>query len=136
MVEEITALGVELLAVPGLHLADYVLGKVRPPAAPGSLVLEVVLPHIVVFVRVRHRQIAREDIVEGGYVRRALDGRVPAQRHDAASGAPDVAEQELEDRRRTDDLHALGMLRPADRIAERRGLLPPRVLGQDSGHLE
>src|ERR687897_3646262 len=136
MVEEITALGVELLAVPGLHLGDYVLGKVRPPAAPGSLVLEVALPHFVVFVRVRHRQIAREDVVESGYVRRALDGRVPAQRHDAAARTPDVAQEELQDRGRTDDLHALGMLRPADRVAQRRGLLPSRVLGQGPGYLE
>src|SRR5918993_3849744 len=28
------------------------------------------------------------------------------------------------------------MLCPADRVAERRGLLPPRVLGQDPGYLE
>src|SRR5918999_6033094 len=118
MVEEITALGVELLAVPGLHLADYVLGKVRPPAAPGSLVLEVALPRIVVFVRVRHRQIAREDVVEGGYVRRALDGRVPAQRHDAAARTADVPQEELEQRAAADHLHAVGVLRPRDRVRE------------------
>src|SRR5918994_1614888 len=28
------------------------------------------------------------------------------------------------------------MLRPADRVAERRGLLPPRILGQGPGYLE
>src|SRR5918994_6407959 len=114
MVEEIAPLGIELPTVPGLHLADYVLGEVRPPAAPCSLVFEVALPRIVILVRVRHRQIARKDIVEGGYVRRTLNGRVPTQRHDAAARTPDVAQEELEDRRRADDLHALGMMSQAD----------------------
>ena len=81
VIEELTVLGVEVLSIPGLHQAGYVLGKVAPPSRSSGLVLYVVFPCVVVFVDVRHRQVAREDVVQGRDVRRALDGRVATQGH-------------------------------------------------------
>ena len=68
---------------------------------------------------VRHRQVAGQQVEERRDVGRALDGRVAAQREDAAAGPADVAEEELEDRRRADVLHADRVLRPADRVEKR-----------------
>ena len=85
---------------------------------------------------VRHRQIAGQDVEERRDVGRALDRRVPAQRQDAAARAADVAEQQLDDRGGADVLHADRVLRPADRVAERRRALAARVVAQRLGHLE
>src|SRR3954463_9833160 len=46
-----------------------------------------------------------------------------AQREDAAAGAPDIAEQKLQDRSRANDLHADRVLRPTNRIANSGGLI-------------
>ena len=88
---------------------------------------------LVVRVRVRHRDVAGEDVVQRRDVGRALDRRVAAQREDAAAGAADVAEQQLDDRRGADDLHADRVLRPADRVADRRRALAARVAAQRLG---
>ena len=48
-----------------------------------------------------------------------------AQGEDAAAGPPDIAEQQLQDRRRANDLHALGVLRPSHGVADGAGLLRP-----------
>jgi hypothetical protein len=53
---------------------------------------------------------------------------VPAQGHDPAAGPPDVAEQQLDDRRGADVLDADGVLSPPDGVAERARPLAPRVL--------
>ena len=58
---------------------------------------------------------------------------VPAQRHDAAAGTADIAEQALDDRGRTDDLHADRMMRPAHRVAERAGAFAPGVVRDGVG---
>ncbi len=71
------------------------------------------------------RDIAGQRVVESRDVGRALDGAVAAQSHDPAAGASHVAEQELEDARGADNLHAGGVLSPADRVAERRRLVRP-----------
>ena len=83
-----------------------------------------------VVLRVRHRQVARQDVVERRDVGRALDRRVAAQRDDAAAGPPDVAEQELDDRRGADQLDADRVLRPADRVDERAGPLAAGVVAE------
>ena len=59
-----------------------------------------------------------------------------AQREHAAARAADVAEQQLEDRAGADHLHAGGVLRPADRVEERRRALAARVADQRLGHLQ
>src|ERR1043165_7074816 len=51
-------------------------------------------------------------------------------------GRPDVAEEELQDRRGADDLHAGGVLRPADGVADRGGLVAARGAGEDIGDFE
>ena len=51
-------------------------------------------------VGVRHRDVAGQEVEQRRDVGGALDAGVPAQRHDAAAGAADVAQQRLQDRRR------------------------------------
>ena len=75
---------------------------------------------------VRHREVAGEDVVERRDVGRALDRRVPAQRHDPAARPADVAEQELDDRGGADELDADRVLRPADGVDERARALAAR----------
>ncbi len=50
-----------------------------------------------------------------------------AQCENAAAGTPDVAQQHLQDRRRPDDLNALGVLRPADGVADARRSFPAQT---------
>src|SRR5262245_37693363 len=75
----------------------------------------------------RHREVAREQIVERRYVGRALDRGVASQREDAAPGTADVSEQELEDARRSDVLRADVVLRPSDGVAEGARALSSRA---------
>ena len=89
--------------------------------------VQVVLERVLALARLGHREVAREQVVERRDVRRALDGGVPAQGDDAAARAPDVAEQELEDRPRADHLDPGGVVRPAHGVAEGGGLLAARV---------
>ena len=56
-----------------------------------------------------------------------------AQREDAAAGTPDVAEQQLQNRRRPDDLHAGRVLRPADGVADGAGALGARRAAERVG---
>ena len=77
--------------------------------------------------RMRHRDVAGQDVVEGRDVRRTLDVRVPTKREDAAAGPPHVAQKELDDRGRAYVLDPDRVLGPADRVDERRGPLAPGV---------
>ena len=77
---------------------------------------------------VGHLEIAGQDVEDAGHVGGALNVGVAAQRVDAAAGAPDVAEQQLQHRRGADDLRAEGVLRPADRVDDGAGLLHVAVL--------
>ena len=86
-------------------------------------------------VGVRHREVAGQDVEQRRDVGRALDAGVPAQRHDAAAGTADVAQQGLQDRGRADDLRADAVVGPADGVAERGGALAPAVAGQRVGDL-
>ena len=65
-------------------------------------------------------------VVQRGDVGRALDGGVAAQGEDAAAGPADVAEQQLQDRRGADHLHAGRVLRPADGVADGAGAVRAR----------
>ena len=64
-------------APPGLEQADEVRPQVPPVAGRRGVEVDV-LVEILVRVRMRHRDVAREDVVERRHVRRALDRRVPA----------------------------------------------------------
>ncbi len=58
-----------------------------------------------------------------------------AQSLDAAARTADVAQQQLQDARRPDELRAVAVLGPADRVDELGGLVGPRVLRQVPAHL-
>ena len=132
VVEAVLVAGVGVLAPPRLEQAGRVRLHVAPEAAGRGVQLEEPL-EAVVRVRVRHRDVAGEDVVERRDVGRPLDRRVAAQREDAAAGAADVAQQQLDDRGGADDLHADGVLRPADRVADRRRALAAGVAAQRLG---
>ena len=117
----------------GLEEAHRVRLHVAPVAARRRVALHEGAEGLL-GVGVGHRDVAGEDVVEGRDVRRALDGGVPAQRHDPAARPPDVPEQELDDRRGPDVLHPVGVLGPADRVGEGGGLLPARVVANLLAH--
>ena len=121
---------------PGLQQRDDVLVEVAPPAARRAALLDVALEREVALGDLGHRQVAGEQVVERGDVARALDRGVAAHRHDAAARAPDVAEQQLDDRAGADHLHAEAVLRPADAVDEHGRALAPRVGDQRLGDLE
>ncbi len=117
-----------VLAVPGLEQAGDVFREVVPVAGRRRLGLEILGEAAVLQQRIRLRQVGRQHVVQRRDIRAALDRDMAAQRHDAAAGPPDIAEQALDDGGRPDDLHADGVMRPPDRVAERPGPLPPRIL--------
>ena len=57
-------------------------------------------------------------MVERRNIRRSLNRGVAAERHDTGARAADVAEQKLQQRAGADDLNAIGVLRPRDRVGE------------------
>ena len=113
-----------LRAVVRLQQRDDVLVEVEPPTFFRFVFLDVRLQRRRVFGALRrHRQISGQDVVERRNVGRSLNRRMTAQREDAAAGTSDVAEEKLQDRCGANDLHAGRMLRPADRIANRRSFI-------------
>src|SRR5262245_28427496 len=81
-------------------------------------------------------QVAGVDVVEGGNVGAALNSSVPAQRQNAATWAPNIAQQQLQDAGSADQLHPAGVLRPAHRVADGAGLIGATVGQQRLRHLE
>jgi hypothetical protein len=61
---------------------------------------------------------------------------VAPERHDPAPRTPYVAQKELQDGGGADDLDSLGVLGPADRVAERGRLLGRRVFADGLGDLQ
>ena len=114
------------LAEPRLEQADHEFGEVDPVARRADLGGDVIRQRVVLLQRARHVEIAGQEVVERGDVGRPLDRRVPAEREDAAPRPADVAEQQLQDRRRADGLHAGRVLGPADRVADHRRPVGPR----------
>jgi hypothetical protein len=119
-------------APPGLQQRHHVRAGVAPPAALGRRAIDVVVEPVVLR-RVRHLEVAGEDVVQRRDVRRALDRRMAAQCDDPAARSPDVAEEQLDDRRGADVLDADRVLCPADRVGERRGSVAARVAAQRLG---
>src|SRR5205085_3253388 len=76
------------------------------------------------------------DVVERRDVGRALNRCVAAQRHDAAAGTSDVAEQQLQNRRSANRLDAGRMLRPADRVTDRGRFLATGSAREDVGDFD
>ena len=69
-------------------------------------------------ISIRLRQIGRQHVVKRRYVGAALDAGMTAQRQDAAAGTADISQQALDDPGGTDDLHADGVVRPADGVTK------------------
>ena len=113
------------VAEPRLEEGDRVLRELAPPPRLRVVELQVLL-EAGVRLRLRHREVAGEEVVEGRDVRRPLDRSVAAQGEDAAPRPADVAEQELEDRGGADVLHAGRVLGPPHGVAEGGRALPPR----------
>ena len=84
----------------------------------------------------RRRRVAGQHVVERPEVSGALDVGVAAQRHDAATGAADVAEDELQHAQRADLLNAVGGLVELERVRGGGRLLGPGGRAVDVGHLE
>ena len=70
-----------------------------------------------------HGKIAREKIVEGRNVRRALNRGMTAERHDPSARSSHVSQQRLDDRGRTYVLDAGRVLCPSHCVAEGGGPL-------------
>ena len=112
-----------------LEQADHVGPGVGPESLGHGDVADVGV-QVLVLARVRHRQVAGQQVEQGGDVGRALDGRVAAQGQDAAARAAHVAQQGLQDRGGADVLHAHGVLGPADAVNHRGGAVPAGVRGE------
>ena len=133
VVEAEVVVGGGVVAPPRLEQADQVGVDVGPGAgrlAPGR----DVGVEVGVQGGVGHGQVAGQEVVEGGDVGGALDAGVAPEGEDAAARAADVAQEELDDGRGADVLHADRVLGPADGVAEGGGALPARVAAQGLGH--
>src|SRR5204863_2156291 len=122
------------LAEPGLHQRDDVRRVLRPQARARGIDLEVVAKLVV--VRARHGEVSGQQVEESRDVRRSLDAGVAPQGEDAAAGAPDIAEQELDDRGGPDVLRAGRVLCPAHRVAERAGALASGARAEQLANLQ
>src|ERR1700693_22643 len=115
-----------VLAVISFEDADEVLRIIVPKTGWFGLVGEMIGQRFFAAVAARHRQVAGQAIVERRNVGRTLNRSVTAQCENPAARTADVAEQKLQDGRGANDLNALGMLRPTERIADRCCLIRTR----------
>src|SRR4029453_6186307 len=99
-----------------LQRAHEVLRVIRPEAGLFRVVSEIMVKSLVALTR--HGQIPGENVVERRNIGGALDRSMTAQRQNPAARPADVSKQQLQNRSRANDLHALGMLRPADCVAK------------------
>src|SRR5438067_13757274 len=74
--------------------------------------------------------VASQQIVERGYIRRPLNACVTAQGHNTPTRATYVAQEKLYDCSCTDDLRALRLLGPTDRVTEGACPFASRVLDE------
>ena len=83
----------------------------------------------------RHRQVPGQHVVEQLHVGGALHIGVTAQRHHAAAGPADIAEEELQHAQRPDLLDAVGGLVEVQRVGDGPRLLGTRVQQKTSRDL-
>jgi len=114
------------VAVEGPELAHDVFVEIVPEAGARFVGFDEAGEIFRRRAELGHAQIARQRIEECGYIRRTLNGGVPAQREDAAARTPHVAQKQLQNRGTADHLHAAGMLRPAEGVANGRSFLGTR----------
>src|SRR5258708_29639292 len=73
-----------------------------------------------------HGQVSGHDVVQSRDIRRSLNRGMTAQRENSSARTSNVPQKQLQNRGRTDDLHAFRMLRPTDRVADSGSLLRTR----------
>ena len=140
-VERVLVLVRRRVAVPGLEETDHELPIVRAEEVPrvrvellgcalGDVVVEVLL------ARRRDAQVAGQDLPRDRVVGIALDVGVTALGVHAAARPPHVAEQELEQCGRANELATGRVLRQPDRVNDRHHLVGPAGLADDLGDLE
>ncbi len=110
--------------VPCLQKAYNIRREVRPPACFHSRVLDI-FGQCPVFQRsIWLGHVARQQVVEGGHIRRTLDGGMSAQCHNTTSWAANIPQQQLYHGCGADNLHSFRLLRPTNRVAESRSAFP------------
>src|SRR5437588_12973373 len=82
------------------------------------------------------RHVPGQEIVQRRHIGRTLNGGMPAQGHNASARTPNIAEQQLDDGGGADNLHALRLLGPANRVTDGGCALPPRILDQGLRNLQ
>ena len=119
--EAITKIVFRCRALPVVRLkrAHEILRVVRPKAGFFCVVIKILLKRFVALAR--HRQIPGKNVVERWNISGTLNRSVAAQREYATTGATDISQQQLQNRRRANDLHTFRMLRPPHRVANRSG---------------
>src|SRR5438445_1799611 len=141
IVERVVVFVRRRVAVPGLEQADDELPIVRAEEVPGVRVelLGRALGHVVVEVllaRGRDAQVAGQDLPGDRVVGIALDVGVTALGVHAAAWTSHVAEQELQNGGRANELAAGGVVREPDRVDDRHHLVGPAGLADDLRDLE
>ena len=83
------------------------LSRLDHKPGAGIVLFHELLQAVSVRFEKRHGQIAGQDVVKRRDISGTLDRSVAAQGEDAAARPPDVAQQQLKNRRGADDLHTL-----------------------------
>src|SRR5947209_1439005 len=77
-----------------------------------------------------------QEIVQRRYIGPTLNGGMPAQGNNASARTHNIAQQQLNDGGGADNLHALRLLGPANRVTDGGCALPPRILDQGLRNLQ
>src|SRR5207237_9364734 len=105
------------------------------PAPVGAMFLDVLVKLVRVRLEKRHRQVSRQDVVKRRNISRALNTCMSTQCQNAAAGTANVSQQQLQNRRGSDDLDPDGMLGPAHGVADSPSFLWTRSRDKRLGSL-
>src|SRR5580704_7367051 len=109
------------VAVVSLQQTDYVFIEIVPPPGPRLVFRNVVLKRSGLFAELGHAEIPGENVIQSRNIGGTLNRSMAAQGHNAATRPAHVAQQELQNRGATNDLHARGVLRPTHGVANSTG---------------
>ncbi len=118
--------GRRCLAEHGLEIAHDVLGFVLPPVeAQGILALGPAFENVFQFLKFRrgNADIPGPDVEQKTVVRRALNIGFTTERIDTTACDTDIAQQQLNDGHRPNDLNADGVLGPPHGVENGSGLI-------------
>src|SRR5262245_17703384 len=117
VIAELVLLG-RRLAVHRFKVGNHELRQVRPVTYGYRLGGDEILERVVLPEHRRGIQITLDRMIERRNISRALYRGVAAERHNAGPGTANVAEQKLQQSTGADDLDAVGVLRPGDRVGK------------------